>query len=99
MISVIQSIPPGKVMTYGQIAAIAGNPRSARQVARILHSSSRKYSLPWHRIVNSQGKISFSDPNAYNEQKLRLLEEGIRFGPQDCIDLNAYLYRAYETEG
>lgn len=45
-IQVIQNIPSGKVMTYGQIAAQAGSPRGARQVARLLHSMSAKYELP-----------------------------------------------------
>ena len=58
VIDIIKAIPPGKVASYGQIAMLAGNPRGARQVSRLLHSSSEKYSLPWHRVVSSTGKIS-----------------------------------------
>ncbi|MDP4172315.1 MAG: MGMT family protein, partial [Bacillota bacterium] len=49
---IIKQIPAGKVMTYGQVARVAGSPRAARQVVRILHSMSEKYSLPWHRVLN-----------------------------------------------
>ena len=57
VITIISHIPSGKVLTYGLIAKIAGSPRGARQVSWILHSSSEKYELPWHRVVNAQGKI------------------------------------------
>ena len=45
-------------MTYGQIATLAGSPRGARQVVRVLHTLSEKYKLPWHRVINSKGEIS-----------------------------------------
>ena len=58
VISIISRIPRGRVTTYGLIAVAAGNHCGARQVARILHSSSDKYKLPWHRVVNVKGEIS-----------------------------------------
>ncbi|MFX0147601.1 MAG: MGMT family protein, partial [Candidatus Hodarchaeota archaeon] len=73
----IKQIPFGKVATYGQIATLAGNPRGARQVSWILHSSSKKDNLPWHRVINSKGGISLPIGGGYETQK-RLLElEGI----------------------
>ncbi|WP_193750905.1 MGMT family protein [Bacillus coahuilensis] len=48
---IISEIPKGKVMTYGQVAYMAGSPKAARQVVRILHSMSEKYHLLWHRVV------------------------------------------------
>ncbi|EOR24029.1 methylated-DNA--protein-cysteine methyltransferase [Niallia nealsonii AAU1] len=51
VVEIIADIPEGKVMTYGQIAAIAGSPRGARQVVRILHTLSEKYQLPWQRYL------------------------------------------------
>ncbi|NMO79844.1 MGMT family protein [Niallia alba] len=57
VVEIIADIPEGKVMTYGQIAAIAGSPRGARQVVRILHTLSEKYQLPWQRVLNSKGCI------------------------------------------
>ena len=73
----IQKIPPGKVCTYGIIAAAAGNPRAARQVAWILHSSSKKEGLPWHRVVNREGKISLKPHQGYELQKQLLEMEGV----------------------
>lgn len=65
VIEQIQSIPPGKVMTYGGVAAAAGSPRAARQVVRILHSMSAKYDLPWHRVVNAKGEIALRDDESH----------------------------------
>ncbi|XKE93861.1 MGMT family protein [Metaplanococcus flavidus] len=79
VIQTIQNIPAGKVMTYGQIAAQAGSPRAARQVARLLHSMSAKYDLPWHRVINASGQISFQDENHCQTQKELLLGEGVVF--------------------
>lgn len=76
VIALIRRIPRGKVATYGQIAKLAGQPRAARQVARFLHSSSRKYKLPWHRVINSQGKISLPDPGLSQQRRL-LQKEGV----------------------
>jgi methylated-DNA-protein-cysteine methyltransferase-like protein len=90
---IIKQIPHGKVATYGQIAASAGNPRAARQVAWILHSSSKKYNLPWHRVINSKGYISLPRFGGYELQKQLLLNEGIEFKENDLIDLQKYQWR------
>lgn len=58
ILSVLKRIPKGKVASYGQIAALAGSPRGARQVVRILHTLSEKEKLPWHRVVDRNGRIS-----------------------------------------
>ncbi len=92
VIDIISNIPSGKVMTYGQIARLAGSPRGARQVSRILHSVSRKYNLPWHRVINAQGEISIKDEELYNVQKLSLESEGILFNG-NAIDLGKYQYK------
>ncbi len=89
---IIKKIPPGKVCTYGQIAAYAGNPRGARQVAWVLHSSSRKDNLPWHRVVNSKGGISLKPNYGYEIQKQLLEKEGIAFDSNDTIDFDRYLW-------
>lgn len=96
-IEIIRNIPEGRVMTYGQIARVAGNPRAARQVARVLHSMSKKYKLPWYRVINSKGKISFEDNELYNEQKLSLQSEGVEFkNDVNLIDLDRYQYHPVE---
>ena len=76
VLEIIKMIPKGKVMTYGQIAAYAGNPRSARQVSRILHSMSGKYQLPWHRVINAKGMISLTGEAGFVQGSL-LANEGI----------------------
>jgi len=88
----IKQIPAGKVATYGQIALYAGNPRASRQVAWILHSSSRKDNLPWHRVINSKGRISLPKEGGYDLQKKLLEKEGVVFKENDCIDLDKYIW-------
>lgn len=94
-IQVIREIPSGKVMTYGQIAAYAGSPRGARQIALLLHSMSSKYNLPWHRIVNVQGKIVLQDEESRFTQRSLLQKEGI-IVDGDKIDVDKYRYDPYE---
>ena len=89
-IQVILGIPPGKVMTYGQIAACAGSPRGARQVVRILHAMSAKHDLPWHRVINARGEIGLTEPY-YREVQAQALEaEGVEVSRGGRIDLARY---------
>lgn len=92
VIKIIAEIPEGKVMTYGQIARLAGSPRGARQVVRILHAMSRKYSLPWHRVINLKGQIGLTDDESYQTQKLLLEIEGIEFIADGRVCLLTYQY-------
>jgi len=94
ILDVIQAIPEGCVLSYGRVAALAGNPRGARQVSRILHSMSRKHDLPWHRVVNAAGRISLPRGRGYELQKALLESEGVYFSPAHTIDLTIYLWRA-----
>lgn len=96
VVTIIQNIPVGRVMTYGQIARVAGSPRAARQVVRVLHSMSRKHELPWHRVVNSKGQIALQDDASYQEQLLSLESEGIEVGLNGVIDLTKYQYHPDE---
>jgi len=90
-------IPAGKVATYGQIASLAGNNRAARQISRILHSSSEKYDLPWQRVINSQGKISLRPGDGFEMQKAILESEGIQF-LENRIDLIKYQWNRNNIE-
>lgn len=92
VIDIIKLIPEGKVMTYGQIASLAGSPRGARQVVRILHSMSSKYQLPWHRVINSLGEISIKDDELSALQKAFLEGEGIEVKEDNRIDLETYQF-------
>jgi len=89
---IIQKIPKGKVATYGQVAVYAGHPRAARQVVWILNSSSRKDKLPWHRVINRKGSISLKPGYGYEIQKGLLRKEGVKFGKDDKIDFDLYLW-------
>ncbi|KAF5033733.1 DNA base-flipping protein [anaerobic digester metagenome] len=93
LIGLIRRIPAGKVATYGQIAAMAGNPRAARQVARVLHACSQREDLPWHRVVNREGRIALKTSAGGAEQKRLLENEGVEFDPAGVIDLDVFLWR------
>lgn len=92
VIEIIKSIPPGRVMTYGQVAEWAGSPRGARQVVWILHTMSRKHGLPWQRVVNRLGEISLSCEQGGDLQRHLLEEEGVVFTESGRIDLKIYRY-------
>lgn len=93
VIAAIKKIPAGRVATYGQIAAFAGSWRASRQVAYVLHSSSDKENLPWHRVINSRGGISL--PAGYGgELQRRLLKaEGVKFKKDGTVDLKRFLWQ------
>ncbi|KNB70913.1 MGMT family protein [Brevibacillus reuszeri] len=98
-ISIIAGIPEGRVMTYGQIAALAGSPRGARQIVRILHSMSKKHKLPWHRVINAKGRIGLMDDESFLLQKMYLEGEGVAVSAEGEIDLAQYQHlRASESE-
>jgi len=71
---VVNQIPKGKVASYGQVAALAGMPSHSRLVGRILSNLPRGTKLPWHRVINSQGRITNPNPA---RQQARLEKEGI----------------------
>jgi methylated-DNA-protein-cysteine methyltransferase-like protein len=96
IIETIRAIPEGNVTTYGRVAALAGNRRGARQVARVLHASSRTQNLPWHRVINREGRISLGKLQGYDEQKRLLLAEGVRFDATDRIDLDRFGWHPVE---
>ena len=87
---VIRAIPRGRVATYGQVAALAGRERAARGVAWILHSSSAAAGLPWHRVINGRGGISLGRGRGFEEQKKRLIAEGVVVGRGGRVDLKRF---------
>ena len=72
--AVTRTIPPGRVMSYGQIAALAGNPRMARQVGWAMHDCPPD--VPWHRVVRRDGSIATGDGDV---QRALLEAEGVEF--------------------
>jgi methylated-DNA-protein-cysteine methyltransferase-like protein len=90
---VIHFIPCGKVSTYGKVATMAGLPKQARTVGRYLSELPQDSTIPWHRVINSQGKISFEmGSERFTAQKLKLLDEQINFN-KNKVDLNKYLWQ------
>ena len=85
--SLLSSVPEGRVVTYGSLAAAAGSPRGARQVVRILHTQSRHRGLPWHRVLAAGGRIALPDTEGGDLQRQLLLSEGVEFGMNGCADM------------
>jgi methylated-DNA-protein-cysteine methyltransferase-like protein len=74
---VIAQIPSGRLCSYGAVAALAGLPGGARWVGRILSQLPADSRLPWFRVVNAKGKISFPEhSDGYTRQLARLVAEG-----------------------
>lgn len=89
----VRAIPYGQVATYGQIADLAGFPRQARLVGYALYQLPEGSAVPWHRVINARGMLSFPRDSApYQKQKALLLEEGVVFsGPR--VDLERFGWR------
>lgn len=92
VIEIIQSIPEGKVQTYGGISKFAGHPNGARQVVRILSTLSDKHHLPWHRVINSKGELPRLNPEMFTEQKAFLDNEKVVVSDEGKIDMKEYLW-------
>jgi methylated-DNA-protein-cysteine methyltransferase-like protein len=83
ILTCVESIPPGRVMTYGDVAECAGAP-SPRIVGRVLAFDDG--SVPWHRVLRADGTLA---EHLYTEQRQRLLAEGVRFRG-DRVELAAH---------
>ena len=92
--AVVRRIPRGKVASYGQVARLAGLPGRARQVGYALHALPAGTRLPWHRVVNAQGKVSRRRrPGSELTQRILLEREGVRFGAGGRIDRSLFAIR------
>jgi methylated-DNA-protein-cysteine methyltransferase-like protein len=88
---VVALVPKGKLVSYGQVAAMAGRPRAARQVGWILHGLPDDAKIPWQRVVNAKGYIpSRGRVNEALEQMLLLRDEGIEVNDDGTMDLERY---------
>jgi methylated-DNA-protein-cysteine methyltransferase related protein len=96
VIEVIRFIPPGKVVSYGQVAAYIGAPRAARQVGWILRGIENSVDFPWWRVVNNAGRISISGNfNADKRLQKKLLEaEGVIVLENFTLDIDQHRYVA-----
>lgn len=85
----VERIPPGRVASYGEIAAMAGLPGRARLVGKLLAQLPPKSEVPWHRVVNAQGKISLQGQAALRQRRL-LEAEGVQFSDAGRISLRRF---------
>jgi methylated-DNA-protein-cysteine methyltransferase related protein len=90
--AVIRRIPKGWVATYGQVAAMAGLPRRARLVGHVLRHLDPATDIPWHRVVNAKGEVSYSlSRNGGDAFQQRLLEkEGVEFDARNRFNLERF---------
>ncbi|MBL8121343.1 MGMT family protein [Candidatus Saccharibacteria bacterium] len=91
--AVVAQIPRGRVMTYGQLAALCGNARAARVVGGIAHFGDP--ALPWQRVVNKQGGLAAGYPGGRRAHKEHLESEGVKvFGAGDAyhVDVESLLW-------
>ncbi len=86
----VGQIPRGRVMTYGQIAALCGSPRAARIVGGIAHFGPEN--LPWHRVVNKQGGMAAGFYGGRQEQARMLAEEGAEISEDLSVDIELLLW-------
>ncbi|NRA21931.1 MAG: MGMT family protein [Oceanospirillaceae bacterium] len=90
---VIDAIPAGKVSTYGTVAAMAGLPRQARAVGKYLAELPVGSKIPWYRVINAQGKISFPVASTRFLKQKQLLEvESVRF-TNNKVNLKVFLWQ------
>jgi methylated-DNA-protein-cysteine methyltransferase related protein len=89
--AVVRRIPRGRVATYGQVAALAGRPGRARQVGYAMHALPEGSGVPWQRVINASGRISFHPDSMEHAVQRALLEsEGVVFGPRGAVSLERF---------
>jgi methylated-DNA-protein-cysteine methyltransferase related protein len=94
--ALVSQIPEGKVMTYGQIAALCGNPRAARIVGGVAHFGDP--SLPWQRVVNKSGGLANGYPGGRKGHKKHLEDEGIPVSEDYKVNVGKLLWWPKEQD-
>lgn len=94
----VRKVPYGRVTTYGAIARIAGLDRQARLVGYALSALHTGTTLPWHRVINAQGKLSLELAGSSSglTQRLRLEKEGVRVDAAGRVSLEQFGWRVRE---
>ena len=88
---VVALIPAGKVATYGDVAKLAGLPGAARRVGAALRALPSDTKIPWHRVINAQGRLSLPEGSgAQYTQRERLEAEGVVFSKWKRVDLSRF---------
>ena len=91
--AVVRRIPRGRVATYGQVAAEAGLAGRARQVGYALHALPGGSIVPWHRVINSAGRVSLPPDDGGLDQQFRLLTEGVEVNLGGRISLARFQWK------
>ncbi|MDP9211701.1 MAG: MGMT family protein [bacterium] len=91
----MRKIPRGRVMTYGQIAALTGHPRRARAVGFVAHYGDP--SIPWQRVVNRHGRVAPGYPGGMAVHRAELSSEGVEVDDDFTCDLGRYQWWPDET--
>ena len=95
--AVVRRIPKGRVATYGQVARLAGLPAHARHVGYAL-AALEEDKVPWHRVINAQGKISLRGlPHFAERQRERLEAEGVLFDAQNRVLLKRFQWKKNDS--
>ncbi|MGH8188886.1 MAG: MGMT family protein, partial [Steroidobacteraceae bacterium] len=98
VLAAVRRIPRGKVCTYGNVAEVAGLPRRARLVGTVLRQTPASRDLPWFRVINAGGRISFpTGSDAYARQRRKLEAEGVVF-VGGRVDLRRYGWPARDEQ-
>lgn len=91
VVGLVAQIPKGKVMTYGQIAALCGSPRAARIVGGIAHFADP--SLPWQRVVKKDGSLAEGYPGGVEGHVAALKADGVELGTDYKVNMSMYLWQ------
>lgn len=98
ILAAVKRIPKGRVSTYGNVADVAGLPRRARLVGTVLRQTPATKKLPWFRVINAAGRISFpADSDAYERQRAHLEAEGLSL-IRGRVDLKRYGWPSRDDE-
>ncbi|MCQ2029462.1 MGMT family protein [Stutzerimonas zhaodongensis] len=96
---VMAQIPEGKVVTYGEVASLAGLGRAARWVGRLMSQLPEGSRLPWHRVISAGGRLSLpAGTAAGHEQRMRLRAEGVTI-INDRVDIRRHGWQSAEYSG
>jgi len=85
----LRQVPPGSVVSYGQLAMLAGHPRGARMAGRAMSCASPELDLPCHRVVHADGSLVLG----WEQQRMLLEAEGVAFLPSGRVDMKNHVWR------
>ena len=99
ILAFISQVPRGKVVSYGQVAAVAGSPRASRQVGGILRALPVDSKIPWWRVINNQGILSIKGNWVVTKetQKALLEKEHVEVSPNFQVDISKYRYKKLDN--